>query len=173
MTKTRMISFDIGKNNLAYADFLVSSAAISSIEFDLKNISFQGVSPVSRCMALRALLQELLPDENTIIVIERQVPTNIVAMEIMYGLITASLQFSENVIIFDPKLKFTTFNINYTTKNKTHKKKSVSFVQDFLKKYSEKLVKFNSFPKKDDISDAIFQGLAQLYIMNFISDLSE
>jgi hypothetical protein len=90
-------------------------------------------------------------------------------MEIMYGLIATVLQYTSMIYIFDPKQKFATFRIEYNTRNAAHKKKSIALMTDFLRDYPELLEVFSKCPKKDDISDALFQGLAQLKLMEKIN----
>jgi hypothetical protein len=165
----RLLSFDIGKYNLAFADINYSERKISKINFDLRNISSKSATPVARCTALKELVEELSLTKDTVVVIERQTPNNTVAMEIMYGLIALVLQYTAQVVVFDPKLKFTTFRVEYNTRNAAHKKKSIALMTEFLKGYPDLLEIFSKCPKKDDISDALFQGLAQLKLMEKIN----
>jgi hypothetical protein len=102
------------------------------------------------------------------VVIERQTQNNTVAMELMYALTSLALFFTDNIIIFDPKLKFTAINEEYNTKNLQHKKKSVSMASSFLADYPQALEIFNRLEKKDDVSDALNQGLIQLALMKKI-----
>jgi hypothetical protein len=168
----RLISFDIGKLNLAFAEFLVETTKIASLNFDLKNVSIHGDGPIARCKEIINTLDSLNIKETDHIVIERQTPNNIVAMELMYALITSSLRFTSHITIFDPKLKFTTFHTSYTTKNSAHKKLSINTVREYLREGNETMLeKFETFPKKDDVSDAIFQGLTHLYIEKYIDKI--
>jgi hypothetical protein len=66
------------------------------------------------------------------IIIERQVNINTVAMELMYATTATALSICRNIIIFDPKMKFTHLKIKYDTKNKNHKTQSVEIVKKYL-----------------------------------------
>ncbi len=76
----------------------------------------------------------------------------------MYSIATEALNYTNNVIIFTPAEKFKTFQIPYSTKNKQHKRLSITLASNLInKKFPSLINKFNSFEKKDDISDSINQ----------------
>lgn len=108
----------------------------------------------------------VLPD---MIVLERQVNNNTMAMELMYA-ITMYASINEiSLFVFDPKLKFTFYHEEYTTKNKAHKRASVVRATEYIKtKFPDKVELFESNEKKDDISDAINQGITYLEMSKLI-----
>ena len=107
------------------------------------------------------------------IIIERQVPHNTIAMELMYSIDNCAImnyinwhnvsekEAVKHIHIFDPKIKFTFYHEPYETKFKAHKKKSIKFATNYLNQHenSELIKKFKTFQKKDDVSDAINQCL--------------
>ena len=98
------------------------------------------------------------------VIIERQINVNTMAMELMYALVSAIYPYTDNIIIFDPKLKFTTLSLKYDTKNKQHKKLSINIINNYLNKYySQHVNKFMGYTKRDDISDAILMLLIYIY----------
>ena len=159
-----ILSIDIGVKNLAYA--IITFPVIT---FDVIDISKPN-NAVERCRLIQKLIGKLIK-ENSIdtVVIEKQVPQNIVAMELMYSIITLALTLTGNAYLFDPKEKFTYLDLEYNTKNKAHKKLSVNIANNFLKYVEEKyshlcyefqmLYNFEKYKKKDDIADAINQGI--------------
>ncbi len=157
-----VFSFDIGKNNLGYAirtdDTL--SFGIFDIDGRIGNQAMKSKSvTVSRIFVLKEFVSSLVAIYNPVkIIIEKQVQLNTIAMEIMYCLASICSEYVDenNLIIFDPKLKFTTLKIPYNTKNKYHKKLSISMCRNLLSIiYPDKLDDFDSHTKQDDISDAI------------------
>ena len=101
------------------------------------------------------------------VIVERQVNVNTMAMELMYSLVSSIYPYTRDIIIFDPKLKFTTLSLKYDTKNKQHKKLSVCVVYNYLlHKYPEHVNKFMSYTKRDDISDAVLMLLVYVYKNN-------
>ena len=98
------------------------------------------------------------------VIIERQVNYNTMAMELMYLLTSAVYFFCQNIIIYDPKLKFSTLSLKYDVKNKQHKKLSINIVQSYLKRFHENLLEeFIKYDKKDDISDSLLMLLTYYY----------
>lgn len=178
------LSIDIGIHNLGYAIGLQNSAAIlhkqrNEVEaatiattlysfglFDIDdkikksaNIVMERVRLVS--MFLKQIFKNL---PITIVIIERQVNTNVMAMELMYCVASCCYQYCRNIIIFDPKLKFTKLKIPYETKNKAHKKLSIKIIRNYISNYYEDLLeRFVSYDKLDDISDAVFMLLVYSY----------
>ena len=69
-----------------------------------------------------------------------------------------------HIMIYDPKRKFITLCLNYDTHNKHHKALSVKIIGNYLaKEYPDLVDRFNSFKKKDDISDAMLMLFTVLY----------
>jgi hypothetical protein len=151
------LSIDIGITNLAITIVINDNI----VDFDLYDIS-KSSKPVTRCIELSRILDNIIEDKDVeLIIIERQVPQNIVAMEIMYALIGLSLKYTKNIVIYDPKLKFSTLNLPYNTKNKAHKTLSIKTALEYLLSINHpKLTHFQSFIKQDDISDSILQYIA-------------
>lgn len=164
-----ILSVDIGIKNLGYTIVSFhpnpSDASEVNISFGIANISERGGSDVisSRCKSLYTFLERITSNHHLVkIIIEKQVPTNVKAMELMYALYGMSMNVvsPDNVIIYDPKLKFTTLNVKYDTKNKRHKRQSINYARSIIEKlFDNKLDEFESHPKKDDISDSLNQCL--------------
>jgi hypothetical protein len=125
---------------------------------------------VKRVTAINEFFQTVSENYNIrYVIIERQVITNTPAMCLMYSVATVANNLGANVIIFDPKKKFSLLNVGYTTAKKEHKKQSVIYARNLLNyAYSDKLIDFDSHKKKDDVSDAINQGLLSLIERNII-----
>ena len=122
----------------------------------------------SRCIAINTFFDNIAKQYNIIrIIIEKQVPNNTIAMELMYSIYTKSLQYCDHndIIIFDPKLKFSSISETYDTKNKKHKRQSILYAENLIKStYPSLLQQFNSHPKKDDIADSF-----NMLVVNMIS----
>ena len=75
----------------------------------------------SRCKAIDDFFEFIVKRYQLVrVVIEKQVPTNTIAMCLMYAIYTKALQYCDvdNIVVFDPKVKFTSINEEYNTKNK-------------------------------------------------------
>lgn len=166
--KKAIVSIDIGIENLAVVVMTDYNNSLSDItlQFDLYNLNnYCGRNKIiiSRCNAVKSIIKTI--SQNYIIdkiIIERQVQQNTIAYSMMYGIVSIALfsVSSEDIIIFDPKNKFTSLGISYTTKNKEHKKLSISLINNFLTNIKSKsLLSFNVLVKKDDVADAILQAL--------------
>lgn len=174
-----LLSIDIGIKNLGWSYILYDpkkNETNLSISFDIYTIDEEHKkgkesTVVYRCRRINEFFEQFEEGEIEDIVIERQVNTNTQAMSIMYALVMKAFEIlpKEHIHIFDPKLKFTFYNETYSTKNKEHKKKSIDKAHTLLTLYyTDQLEKFNSFPKKDDISDAINQGITFLKMNKMI-----
>lgn len=181
-----IISIDIGVKNLGYTIFSYNDAPLNlsdfNIEFDIYNITSKkkdlddGAQLIisSRCQVLYNFFK-MLQSKYVIdyIIIEKQVQTNTIAMELMYSIYSFALTIcnSSNIFIFDPKLKFTSINVSYETKNKQHKRQSIKYARNLLsKKYPDKVVAFDKYDKKDDISDSLNQGIIFLIMKGVIEE---
>lgn len=181
-----IISIDIGVKNLGYTIFSYNDAPLNlsdfNIEFDIYNITSKkkdlddGAQLIisSRCQVLYNFFK-MLQSKYAIdyIIIEKQVQTNTIAMELMYSIYSFALTIcnSSNIFIFDPKLKFTSINVSYETKNKQHKRQSIKYARNLLsKKYPDKVVAFDKYDKKDDISDSLNQGIIFLIMKGVIEE---
>lgn len=164
-----VFSFDIGIHNLGYA--IRTDDDLEFGIFDIDNHIAKGKSvTIERIYILRRFMETLCERfRPSKIIIEKQVQHNTIAMEIMYCLASICTQFvtGNELIIFDPKLKFTTLRIPYETKNKAHKKLSITMCSNLLSKiYPSKLDAFSNHEKRDDIADAI----NMIYIHDCIVD---
>ena len=158
------LSIDIGKRNLGY-----SLLSPEGLLFDLFDIEVEGkkygrVSEVvKRCAVLKDFLECMCKEHNVQeIIIERQVPTNVICMELMYSLVSLSMSYfpMDCITIFDPKCKFTKIGKEYSTRGKEHKKLSVELIREHLReKFPEEVEKFESYAKKDDIADSLLMLL--------------
>jgi hypothetical protein len=85
--------------------------------------------------------------------------TNVIAMNLMYSLITITLQYTKDIVVFAPNQKFVQLKQDYSTINKSHKALSIQLTKDLLQVYySDKLVEFNQLRKKDDVADSFLMA---------------
>ena len=165
---TPTLSIDIGIRHLGYS-ILTNDGLIFDI-FDIEDAIKKDTKlkklnsvPVQRAYVLNRFLTEII-DKYSIqrIIVERQVQTNTVAMEIMYSIISLCITKIplESLIIYDPKKKFIDLHLKYSTKNKAHKKLSINICREKLEQlYPELISDFNSHSKKDDIADSVLMNL--------------
>ena len=162
------LSIDIGIRHLGYS-ILTNEGLI----FDIFNIEDTynkdpklkklNSVPVQRAYVLNQFLTDII-EEYSIerIIVERQVQTNTVAMEIMYSIISLCITKIplDALIIYDPKKKFTDLHLKYSIKNKEHKKLSINVCREKLAQlYPALLPSFEKHKKKDDIADSILMNL--------------
>lgn len=160
-----VLSIDIGRKNLGwcYFDGIMFDFGIFVID-DKKNPK----SIVNyRCNRLNIFIQDIFTKYPVdVVVVERQVQSNTIAMELMYcicGILHGRRNNNEyEMIIYDPKMKFKyTYDI-YNTSKKEHKKLSIRYAGNILRRLvfhdSPLHDKFNSAAKKDDMSDAIMMS---------------
>lgn len=169
--KESILSIDIGIKNLGYSvvTYVPNSFDMNNVDlmFGIVNISETATKNktviASRCECLHSFLSTIASKYNiTKIIIEKQVPTNVKAMELMYAIYGMGINIvhdCSNIIIFDPKLKFTTLGVQYNTKNKQHKRQSIQYAHEFLNyMFPDILPKFENHHKKDDIADSMNQA---------------
>ena len=181
-----IISIDVGEKNLGYT---VAQASTFDNLTELSKIKFQsGVYNlnikrgknsiiISRVDALSKFIDfiiESFGDDVFGLIIEKQVSKNYSAMEMMYSIIGLIYQYTKNIFIFDPKLKFNAIDQIYSTVNKSHKKLSISNMEKLLKSnLSESFSDLNelliSSKKKDDIADSFNQLIIYLSMNNLIN----
>lgn len=181
-----IISIDVGEKNLGYT---VAQATAFDNLTELSKIKFQsGVYNlnikrgknsiiISRVDALSKFIDfiiESFGDDVFGLIIEKQVSKNYSAMEMMYSIIGLIYQYTKNIFIFDPKLKFNAIDQIYSTVNKSHKKLSISNMEKLLKSnLSESFSDLNelliSSKKKDDIADSFNQLIIYLSMNNLIN----
>lgn len=181
-----IISIDVGEKNLGYT---VAQAITFDNLTELSKIKFHsGVYNlnikhgknsiiISRIDALSKFIDFIIESFGNDIfglIIEKQVSKNYSAMEIMYSIIGLIYQYTKNIFIFDPKLKFNAIDQIYSTVNKSHKKQSISNMEKLLKSnLSESFSDLNklliSSKKKDDIADSFNQLIIYLSMNNLIN----
>ena len=166
-----ILSIDIGIHNLGYAIYdknTINEHKTESLLFDLydldENIEKKDKKNnivLTRAKYINKFIKDIFNEYNiNVVIIERQVNTNTRAMELMYLLTATIYNYCSNIIIFDPKLKFTKTGLIYNTKNKAHKKLSIKVIETYLiNNYPSLLQRFQQYDKKDDISDAVFMLL--------------
>ena len=135
-----IISIDIGEKNLGWTIARIKEANLRMLNIrtleDMKKLEFEsgvfdykmkrGVEVVkSRVSSLTEFFRAFDLSNLQLAIIERQVPGNHVACELMYAVTAILYQHTENIVIFDPKLKFTQIGQVYDTSNKKHKKQSI------------------------------------------------
>ena len=157
-----ILSIDIGRRNLGW---VIGNK--ETIKFGLYDID-EGKkynSIIDRTRKIHELLGTLFskyPIET--VIIEKQVNKNTVAMELMYLFVSAAYFYCKSVILYPPRLKFTSLAINYSTKNKAHKKLSISLIKNYLERYyPNDYSEFMNYSKQDDISDAALMLLTYMY----------
>ena len=121
-----IISIDIGEKNLGYtvarANEFNKETSINDINFvsgtfDIERKKTQEDVVLYRVSKINEFLKTLINENDFIeeVIIERQVPTNLVAMCLMYTVVSFFNNYTDRIILFDPKLKFTKINQVYTT----------------------------------------------------------
>ena len=160
------LSIDIGIKNLGFAIYYQIGSEAITFDFGLYNINDNINNHTNsktnviaeRCKAVKRFFESLKFKSYEAVIIERQVASNSIACYLMYAIATEALNYTNNVVIFTPAEKFKTFQIPYSTTNKQHKRLSIILASNLIQKHFPKMThKFNSFEKKDDISDAINQ----------------
>ena len=172
------LSIDIGIKNLGFAIYYQIDSEATAFDFGLYNINDDIKDHTNsktnvvteRCKAVKRFFESLKFGNYEAIIIERQVAGNSIACYLMYSIATEALNYTNNVVIFTPAEKFKTFGISYNTKSKAHKQLSITLASNLITKYFPEMIhKFNTFEKKDDISDAINQLFTELYKLNITS----
>lgn len=161
-----VLSIDVGEKHLGY-----TTLDLATMEFDsgiYEVLEKRGPNVViGRVSSLYKFIDELSKKNIVAAVIERQVVGNEIAMELMYSLVSLIIPHTSRICIFDPKRKFTSINQEYITKNKQHKRLSISNMRAILatNKYPS-FVHLSSIlegqTKKDDIADSFNQLLIYL-----------
>ena len=181
-----IVSIDIGVKNLGWSIFASAQSFKTTLKQPLEQLSITfGIFNITetvradqsivteRCKAVKTFMQHIA--NNFVIdyvIIERQVVTNTKAMELMYAITMAAHCYTDNsndVIIFDPKLKFTLLKLEYNTQNKYHKKQSIAMCRTMLCEVAEQKVEdFDKFEKKDDVADSFNQAFEWMCTKNMI-----
>ena len=162
------LSIDIGIRHLGYS--ILTNEGLMFDIFDIEDtydkdpvLKKLNSIPVQRAYVLNRFLTDIIEKYSIErIIVERQVQTNTVAMEIMYSIISLCITKIplDALIIYDPKKKFTDLHLKYSTKNKEHKKLSINVCREKLTQlYPALLPSFEKHKKKDDIADSILMNL--------------
>lgn len=146
-----IISFDIGVKHLAYCTLYTEN----NYNFGIFDIT--ATQPINRLHKLREYLDTL--PSTLLVVIEQQVITNSVAMNIQSAIAMYFISKDIEVRFYNPKDKFKVDNLK-KFKGKEHKQVSISYARNIIEKTNiTMLSKFESFKKKDDIADALCMSL--------------
>lgn len=131
---------------------------IQIVDFDV--YAFKKTSPFDIMLEFSILFSKIVEthhinDKGRLkIFIEKQVPNNQKAFGIMYGILgylRGAAYF--DVQLYDPIKKFV--GISYNSAKKEHKKISVQWAKIYLSNNQSLTDKFNTYSKKDDISDCV------------------
>ena len=132
---------------------------------------------IHRVLALRTFFAGKINEKTQIFgaIVERQVNRNEVAMELMYSVVTILSQYTENIVIFDPKLKFSSIGQQYVTKNKAHKKQSIQNMYKMLatnksESFTNLKTVIDTENKRDDIADSFNQLIIQMHLWNMLRE---
>lgn len=158
-----MLSIDIGINNFGYAVYYDKRYDFDCISFTTTK---RNPSPNELIQRLEKTLSEVIEKYHIEeVIIEQQNNLNTRAMCVMYAIMMYCYDHSIPYSLFRPNVKFKTFGLDYDTRNKSHKKTSINFIKNLLiQSHNERLLtKFETYEKKDDVSDALFQLLAYRY----------
>jgi hypothetical protein len=175
-----ILSIDLGVKNLGYS--IISYSKFGKLSFEdltlkfgifniAENIPKKNNVVTGRCNALHTFFNDIA-ETYTIdfVIIERQVSRNTMAMELMYATTAIALFHCPDVIIFDPKSKFSKLDIEFSTEKKKHKKQSSEFARNLIKnKFNETIDEFDSYEKKDDISDSLNQCFVWMLDNGFLT----
>ena len=158
------LSIDIGKHNLGYA---LLNKVDDNIEFGLididSNLKHKNSFIVERAGVIYEFVRGMF-DKYSIdsVIIEKQMRVNVVATEIMNLFVGILYPYCQNIILFQPKHKFTRMHISYTTKYKAHKRLSIDLMRKVIEKYYPSMLEqFDKLEKKDDVADSLFMILVQ------------
>lgn len=177
MVKHCIVSLDIGKHNTGYAvvryDDKCETFAGLDLEFGVYDLDGRGSKDIvlRRCEQVRQCIEMLVADNIVdMVIVEKQVNTNTIAMGIMYAVVSTAKVYTDNVVLYDPKHKFIDIRERYVTKNKQHKRQSIEYARTLLTNtFPHTVNRFNATPKKDDISDAINQMFTHLVAHNTLN----
>ena len=177
-----ILSLDLGIKNLGFAVIGYIKTGPKhfndlTISFDIFNIESQFKKKIdivnNRCDAILKFFTDLLNEYGRFdyVIIERQVNRNTMAMELMYACAMACKTLCNvDMISFDPKDKFLKLGLPYTIEKKAHKRLSTRMARILINNYWPSLRNsFESYTKKDDISDAINQVLTWMFVNGFIN----
>lgn len=149
-----LLAIDIGIKNLGLALY----DNYFNLKFELINITDK--SKYRNIQIYVSKIIKILDNINLrynlkCILVEKQVLKNRICMMLQSSVLTWCIINNIKYHSFDPKLKFKYSKIKLNTKKKEHKKESVKYAKNIILNLGYSLDYFNTFKKKDDISDAI------------------
>lgn len=159
--KFTLLSIDIGKKNLGYSiyDGIDLKFGIFNITKYIKQYKLIDNMEGRNIILLNWLKQIHKKYNINKIVVEKQVINNVVAMCIQSCIISFCIMNNIDNLSYDPKNKFTFSGDTYNSSKKEHKKLAIKYTENILLYYyPDQLEYFNSFNKKDDISDSILMN---------------
>ena len=163
---TRVLSIDVGKLNLA---FCVLEQNAHTKDVVVKHVHFGGIAPT--CEGIVDAFRDLVCEYDTVI-IERQPGQNARMCRLQHFLeMFFHLRENCKVVVFDPRKKiahafstaFWSVDVPFPKTYYQRKKASVAVVRRFLEMTGQCVNEFDDAHKKDDIADAILQGLAFMF----------
>jgi hypothetical protein len=168
---TWTLAIDVGKKNMGYAlyDRNIIKYDLFNIELEIKLQKIKGDMPSKRIKVINNWLKGLMNKYPiSMMIVEKQVKKNGVAMMIENSLLTLSCVYNIPFKIYDPKNKFTYIPIEYNSKRKEHKQISIHYAWNILYNFGLNMNHFLEFKKKDDISDAICMAFMSIENENTI-----
>jgi hypothetical protein len=180
----KIISFDIGINNLSYCIFNIEddNSSYTILEWDIMNINIDNIKKPSIHYLTKNIIK--LFDENSLflecskVIIENQPCMKNPIMKsiqiIVYSYFSirgmTDKKITTEIILMSASNKLKVYNgppieINVKSKYTKNKKLAIHHTQYILKDNTlnkEKLDYFNTHKKKDDLADALLQGLYYL-----------
>lgn len=169
------LAIDVGKNNLGYCLFNgkdIKFGIFNSEDLLTRSIQKQwGGRVFGRSKIFSDFMSELFSQyEISKVFIEKQVQKNTVAKSIESCLGTLSIVNKAVPVIYDPKNKFMYLKPKFDSKKKEHKKIVQDYARSILKTYGYSTNYFESFSKKDDISDAMCMAVFSWYEEHNLGD---
>jgi hypothetical protein len=168
MTSLNYLSIDVGRRNLGFSilnkdnfNFKFGIYDLSERIFLTNELMKRKQKPNKKTLSfiiksLNEFLDIIVKKYNiNVLIIEKQVRRNTMALNIMWVIIEYGLLKNWRVIIFNARDKFKYEVINYDSKHKEHKKICVRYAKNILKFNCIDPKVIDDYRKKDDISDAI------------------
>ena len=168
MTSLNYLSIDVGRRNLGFSilnkdnfNFKFGIYDLSERIFLTNELMKRKQKPNKKTLSfiiksLNEFLDIIVKKYNiNVLIIEKQVRRNTMALNIMWVIIEYGLLKNWRVIIFNARDKFKYEVINYDSKHKEHKKICVRYAKNILKFNCIDPKVIDNYRKKDDISDSI------------------
>lgn len=151
-----ILGIDVGKINMGYSLFNGTNLYFNlfNIESHISNAKLKDVKKNRTIIIYKFLEQIKSKFDVSKIVLEQQMKVNPTAQSIEEAIITIAYIFNIDVITYSAKKKFKYNNETFNSKKKEHKRISEHYCKNIISHLGYTLDYFNSFKKKDDISDA-------------------